>query len=40
MRQIYWKILRIGPLEELLEKHILRTVLLEIAGMDVGRVHG
>lgn len=35
MRQIYQGIMRIGPLEELLEKHILRIVLLEIAGMDV-----
>lgn len=35
MRQIYQEIMRIGSLEEFLEKHILRTVLLEIAGMDV-----
>ncbi|NXC98387.1 ASB10 protein, partial [Certhia familiaris] len=35
MWQIYWEIMRIGPLEGLLEKHILRTVLLEISGMDV-----
>lgn len=27
--------MRIGPLGELLEKHILRTVVLGIAGMDV-----
>lgn len=38
MRQIHWEIMRIGALEEFLEKHILRTVLLEIAGMDVKHV--
>lgn len=35
MRQIYREVVRTGPLEEFLEKHILRTILSEFAGMDV-----
>lgn len=33
--QIYWEIVRIGPLEGLLERNNIRTVLLEVAGIDV-----
>jgi len=34
-RQIYWEIVRIGPLEGLLERKNISTGLLEIAGVDV-----
>lgn len=34
-RQIYWEMVRKGPLEGLLERNIVRAVLLEIAEIDV-----
>lgn len=35
LRQIYREMVRIGPLEGLLERNNIRTALLEIAGIDV-----